>query len=114
VSNNDGGESIEEYFYDGSGNVIQVKRQSVTYTFRYDNKTSPIRHCKTAQWVLWLSSWNILDDVSVGLHNNITESDRGTKTNYTYEYDKSGYPSESTAKTGDEEWNTIFLYYPTQ
>jgi len=74
--------------------------------FKYDNKKSPLYHCKTPKW------WWIISDFLRSTQNNVIErlDSSGKKVEYKYEFDNAGYPTKCTAKDGDGEYVSEFKY----
>ena len=78
---------------------ISTSDRFPTQEFKYDNKKSPLYHCKTPKWLL--AFYNI------GLNNNIVERRYYDNINedwsetYTYEYDSDGFPIRQTMKLKD-------------
>ena len=70
--------------------------KTVTTTFMYDDKKSPLLHCKTPKW-FFVFTTPIWYGLTSGLENNLTkvlsEDEFGEKV---YTYDKDGYPISAT------------------
>ena len=74
--------------------------------FKYDNKKSPLYHCKTPKW------WWIVSDKGISTQNNVIEMihSSGEKVEYEYEFDSAGYPIKCTTKGNGSEYVCEFKY----
>jgi hypothetical protein len=92
----------EENYWHG-----EFEKYSGVNTLTYDNKMSPIYHCKTPGWFL------IYYFVEYGIHNNVkTEDYNGDRvvTNE-YTYNDAGFPiSRNVIVDGEREYTEIFKY----
>jgi hypothetical protein len=104
----------ETWQYQG-GNLISINgvrkdNGNKTLTlYRYDDKPSPFRNCKTPRWILSILS------VSGNKNNKVSEeTDNGLGDGFyygfSYEYDKDGFPTKEIISVDGEKFITTFTY----
>ena len=82
-----------------AGSETGSETSSTTYT--YDDKKTPLYHCKTPKWFLWWDGYNT--------NNNIKMWDNGTfAITYEYTYNDDGFPV--TRKASNNSITDTFIY----
>lgn len=82
--------------YDSAKNLTNIVSDNTTSIISYDNQNSIFKNVNTPQWVIHL----ILPDYQYVINNpiiiNLTKIESGEtfSTNFTYEYNSSGYPTK--------------------
>ena len=102
---NDGDTKTIEYTYDKNGNLIKETIGLDIKEYEYDNKKSPYTYDNTPKW--WMQT------IGFDTKNNVIKITKNGKvvSEYTYEYNNSGYPTKCTEYSNGKKVKTSTYKY---